>query len=160
MKTITIALVGRSGCGKTSMINRFKTGDFSSNDCGSSFKFYLRDKNFDEDSEVVSDSDYIECVFVNVLPGSPIPQTDCVFWMYDCGSNMEEIMNLYQPLPNSVIVATKCDLYSRKKRWDLVQFAINHGINYFHTSYKSNYNFEKPFMAIIEKSYPNMVMFY
>lgn len=141
-----VLIIGTEGCGKTTMKVRLTTGDFVREHTPTEGPetFYLNRDSGEPLCEVTA-------IRPENLSYADLQKYDAFIWMFDATNreSMKTILDVYvcteQP---SVIVANKMDVSDENLFEELKLAAREMGhLKTFQTSYKSNYNFEKPFEA-------------
>jgi GTP-binding nuclear protein Ran len=168
MQTFKLLLVGDSGCGKTTLVKRHITGEFERDHKPTlgvevrpinfktnhgSFKFNVWDIAGDPKFEGLTDGYVIGA--------------HCAIIMVDLTKNIADIdrfLSIIPPGIPKILVGNKCDFLERKLPIEicgkLAKKVNNTFINncnhnyfchYFEISAKSNYNFEKPFLYLLQE---------
>jgi GTP-binding nuclear protein Ran len=168
-----IALIGDSSVGKSTFIERFKTGLFSSQ-YNPNLTVKITDIDlyiFDE--SVASDATGIRFQIYEIPNAEQheelIQECDAYFIMFDltnknsfnniskyidiivnCNQSAD-IINLQQTKP-VVFCGNKGDIPNRKVKNDKIyNFAANNGLQYYMISARTNYHFDKPFLYLVRK---------
>jgi small GTP-binding protein len=153
---INVLLIGDSGVGKTTCINRYIRGDFSTR----------HNPTLTPEKNLVPTWTSIGKVHINVvdLPAnaiSPVDSTeviDAAIIVFDNTQNStyQSVERYYNQLlvkyPNIyvVICGNKSDIKNRKDvSIEEKRHYVEKGIDYYDNSAKSNHNFEKPILSII-----------
>jgi len=164
-KQYKVVILGNAGVGKTTYINRHKTGEFEKRylatngscvkdlifntnkgeirfetwDLGGQDK-YSFGPNFDNLYFIGAD-----CAIIFFDVTSKVSYTDVKFWY---GVLVERCPNI--PI---VLCGNKVDCKDRKVKPSDITFPRENKLQYYDISAKSNYNFEKPFLYLMRKIY-------
>lgn len=154
MKNFNIIIVGDAGVGKTTFINRWNTYKY--------IKKYIATEGVK-----IYKSMYNEIKF-NIIDTagqekySKIPYNrtvDAAIIMFDVQSNIsyknipfwyDKINNEYGNIP-IVICGNKVDILNRKVESGMINYHWKYKTKYFDVSSKSTYNYDKPFMTLINQ---------
>lgn len=152
---INLLLIGDKGVGKTAFINRHSTDKFISDyihTVGSTRYVLEYNTNYGKCkiniSECSSEMEIKENYISNKFDG-------CII-MFDVTS-MESYKNVYywyNCLLKDIqitLCGNKIDKKNRNVKFKDIKFHLNRNIDYFDISVKSKYQFEKPFINIIQK---------
>lgn len=157
--TFKVVLVGDGGVGKTTYINRFKTGEFEKKyvpTVGVEVKPLVFHTNQGKFTLNIWDTAGVE-KYGGLRDGYYIGADACIF-MFDITSRssfvnifewVKQVRRVNQNLP-SLLVGNKSDLSDRKVRYEEL-FKVKEYLHmlYYDVSALSNYNFEKPFLALL-----------
>lgn len=150
--TITVAIVGDAGVGKTSYIERLSSGNFidkynKTSECEvKSIKFNSTGQNSTNGNDNV-------CFNIWDCPG------DGVVIMFDLQNEKSyadvdmwynKVSNICGDIPIT-LCGNKCDLLLRNIQPNEINYHRKKNIKYFDLSAKSNYNFDKPILEIARK---------
>ena len=128
MNKINIAIIGDGGVGKTSIINRLATGDYT---------------NKTEADKITYDNFQFNVV--------PLHRADCVVLVFDVTNpttyNNLSIDGIKVPV---LLVGNKIDAKNRKVLAKHIKFHRTHKLTYFEYSALSCYNCEKPLLWAME----------
>lgn len=155
-----LVLVGDGGVGKTTLVKRHATGEFTAKyvptlgvevsslrfetNCGP-IVFNVWDTAGQEKFGGLRDGYYVN--------------SDAALVMFDVTSRItyqnvpkwfEDIRRACGTIP-CVLAGNKVDLKEREIKAQQITFHRKHGIQYYDMSAKSNYNFEKPFLHLAQK---------
>jgi len=147
-KYLRIAVLGDAGVGKKTMIRRMITGEFSN--------------ELMNDNILRYNSNYgnITFEFFNEYNiGDPVENVDGAIVMFDVTNTATylNIMNWVHEVRDKlpfVICGNKVDAIGRSVKPKHITMPKKIGIVYFDTSYKSNYNFEKPLLVLARALIP------
>lgn len=149
MSTINVSIVGDHKVGKTSFINRLKTGRFSQD--------YV--PTIEAKSTLLNFSTSQGEIKLNVIENCFEP-VDAAIIMFDVTSHSSYsiVEQLYRKLTliNSnipiVLCGNKLDLTSEGGNpFKYIKFHLENNLQYYHLSSKTNFNYEKPLLYIMRK---------
>ncbi len=155
-----LLFIGDSGVGKTTFINRHRTGEFTvkfNSTAGSEIQYLTFNTNKGETAFYIWDTAGQE-KYDKIVEKS-CKDADGAVIMFDVTSkvsyrNVKEWYDLLiKHCPNIPIVlcGNKVDCKDRKVHPSDISFHREHQLQYYDISAKSNYNFEKPFLYLIGK---------
>ncbi len=154
-----LVLVGDSGCGKTTLIERLRTGQFL-NDYQPTLEIKFQELPFLTNSGMMA-FDIVDCngslkAEDKGLRQSQYMVADGILLFFDLTSKLSydhldywlnEIRDKTQcPI---ILCATKSDSTHKIIKPKQITFHINHSLTLYEISAKSNHNFEKPFLHLL-----------
>jgi GTP-binding nuclear protein Ran len=162
-KTYKIIIIGDANCGKTTFINRHKTGQFNNR--------YIPTVNAEVTSLSFSTShgnvvfNVWDCAGSEKYKGlddSYYVGAHAVIMFFDLTerNSYNNLYNLYKKAKRVVedvpfvICGSKADLHRTISNKD-IKFPTRYNIPYYDISSKNNYNHEKPFLSIIRQLFVN-----
>lgn len=154
--SFNLVIVGDKGVGKTCLIKRHTTGHF--------VEEYTQTHNTTCNTLSFNNGD--KCASFNVYEGGHPDKVDGAIIMFDvCNKeSFDNVINHHKWLMETfnnptlpiILCGNKVDLFGKR----ISKYAISKFINethkhlnftFFYTSSKSNYNYEKPFMILLNK---------
>jgi len=155
MVEYNIMIVGDGGVGKTAFAKRFNTGHFVRQYIATqgidviksgldSDKFNIIDTSGQEKfSDIPLNRLQIHGVIIMFDVTSKITYKNVPFWY-------EKVTNMFGSIP-IVLCGNKVDSQYRKVKARMIDLHWKYGIKYYDVSAKSCYNYEKPFMTILDQ---------
>jgi len=156
-KPVLVNIVGDEGVGKTTYVHRHMTGDFLGEHTDSVEK-ETRTISFCVESKAFTGIVDVECVCTR----APIPESDATIVMFDVKnpetyvSAKENVRMLQENGKFVVMCGNKVDRMYREvgpNRIGRFIWSQKTPPRYYDLSAKTNYNFEKPFLYILQKVY-------
>lgn len=157
-KEYKTVLVGDLCTGKTSLLNRWTTGDFT--------KDYRATLTVEETNLPISTNCGNVVLKIHDVGGQcsteqineAFKDADAAIFFFDLTdrmsyNNLEGWMGMFHkvsPHAKCVLVGTKCDSASPKMKHRDITIHKKYSMPYYQISSASNYNFEKPFLSILK----------
>lgn len=144
--TFKIILLGDSGVGKTTFINRHLCGEFNNTDVKENTTLSFM-TNVGKVTFEISDNN------------NPNDKYDASILMFDVAnkSSYDNLKHLLIKNLLTVVCGNKVDLRDREVKPRDIFFHIKHNLQYYDLSVKSNYNYDKPFIYLCKQLVPGFI---